>query len=215
MLLFTGMELPTGTDDARDAFDAAVGEVAVVTADAPPPSRPAGPPQRSLSDALLLGLETPTPRWSPSPTELDFLTSTLVPAADGWAQGTAGYGELSRLAGAIGYAVEPVSGCGEGGCVLLSSPEGGPTLVLRAGGTPVSVVASRPRTEAGTLALALGAFESLGAEVLLIDPAAEVTPVEPTRDPMQALHFGWRRTLEGREGARTLWFRGQIGRAHV
>ena len=136
---------------------------------------------------------------------LDFLTSTLVPAADGWAQGTAGYGELSRLAGAIGYAVEPVSGCGEGGCVLLSSPEGGPTLVLRAGGTPVSVVASRPRTEAGTLALALGAFESLGAEVLLIDPAAEVTPVEPTRDPMQALHFGWRRTLEGREGARTLW----------
>ncbi len=44
--------------------------------------------------------------------------------------------------------------------------------------------------------------------MLVLDPSLSTSPLAPSRDPMQALHLGWRRVYAGSEGALSLWLRG-------
>ncbi len=162
ILYLSGMELPTGTDDARAAWAAAL-QRPVETLHAAPPVAAAlavEAPALGLGAAVEEALRLAPESWAASASELEFLTSTLVPAMANWASGAGTLAELRDLAGVLDYSVIQTTGCGPRPCLLVAPQHAGPVVVVRQEGRPVLATASHPLREVGTLKIALGVFES-------------------------------------------------------
>lgn len=208
MLFVAGMELPTGTDDALRAWQQTVSNPTQHQVEAKeegtitPATQGLG---ALLNDTLLNAQGT----WQASATELDMLTYLLVPELEAWSEGRKNEGILQQYVTALDLQLRSLP-CGLQNCLVLLPIQSGPVMVVRQGGQPGLITASHPNTEIGTLKFALGAFDSLNAQVLILDPSIKTSLVVATQDPMQALHLGWRAAWAQKisPAPLALWFRG-------
>lgn len=208
ILFVAGMELPTGTDDALHAWKETMSNPIQHKGEATEAGEIAATSQSLgalLNDTLINAQDT----WQASATELDMLTYLLVPALEAWSEGSKNEGILKQYVTALDMQLVSLP-CGQQNCLVLLPLHAGPVMVLRQGGQPGLITASHPNTEIGTLKLALGAFDSLNAQVLLLDPSTEASLMVATQDPMQALHLGWRAVWAQKmtQAPLALWFRG-------
>jgi len=208
IVYFGGMELPTGRDDAGEGVIEAITRPIVHPAPTPEAAPVEPISSVALGDLAADHVNAPPVTWLAAAVDNEYIAEVVVPTLARWSHDEVDAAEVQRRAAPLGWSVAEDRACGPSPCLVLVPRAEGPLVAVRSGdAAPTLVEIPHPHRELGTLRIGLGAFQALGARVLVVDPSEPLLSIPVPQDPTHALHLGWRRALAGTD-ARTLIVRG-------